>query len=66
MLKSARVSKSALTSFANTLTYMNNNKDEDFNIDFLDPQKLKESEEKLKDVVCNIADPSEGCESCSG
>ena len=34
---------------------------------FLDPKKLKESEDKLKngEITCNLDDP-EDCESCSG
>jgi hypothetical protein len=41
--------------------------EEDFNVDFLDQEKLKEQEDKLKTgkIVCNIHAP-EGCENCSG
>lgn len=40
---------------------------EDFNVDFLDQEKLKKQEDKIKsgEIVCNIKDP-EDCESCSG
>ena len=42
-------------------------KEEDFNCDFLDQDKLKEQEQKIKDgtIKCNIDNP-EDCESCSG
>lgn len=41
--------------------------EEEFDISFLDPKKLKESEDKIKsgEVTCNI-DAPEDCESCSG
>jgi hypothetical protein len=41
--------------------------EDDFDISFLDPKKLKESEDKLKsgEVKCNL-DAPEDCESCSG
>jgi len=43
------------------------NKEDDFNVDFLDKDKLKDQEEKIKSgkIICNIHAP-EGCESCSG
>ncbi len=42
-------------------------KEEEFDISFLDPKKLKECEDKIKsgEITCNIEDP-ENCESCSG
>ena len=42
-------------------------KEEEFDISFLDPKKLKECEDKIKsgEITCNIEDP-ESCESCSG
>jgi|TARA_Y100000015_G_scaffold38162_1_gene40832 hypothetical protein len=41
--------------------------EEDFDISFLDPKKLKESEAKIEsgEITCNIESP-EDCESCSG
>tara|TARA_B100001939_G_C16911125_1_gene604618 strand:+ start:1183 stop:1317 length:135 start_codon:yes stop_codon:yes gene_type:complete len=41
--------------------------EEDFGCDFLDQDKLKEQEQKIKDgaIKCNIDSPEE-CESCSG
>jgi len=41
--------------------------EDDFDISFLDPKKLKESEDKLKsgEVKSNL-DAPEDCESCSG
>lgn len=41
--------------------------EDEFDISFLDPKKLKESEDKLKngEITCNLDDP-EDCESCSG
>lgn len=41
--------------------------EDDFNVDFLDQDKLKEQEDKIKsgEITCNIKDP-EDCESCSG
>jgi hypothetical protein len=41
--------------------------EEDFNVDFLDQEKLKKQEEKLEsgEITCNIKNP-EDCESCSG
>ena len=42
-------------------------KEEDFNVDFLDPERVKATEEKVKSgkIVCDIHAP-EGCENCSG
>lgn len=42
-------------------------KEDDFNCDFLDQDRLKEQEQKIKDGViqCNIDAPDD-CESCSG
>lgn len=42
-------------------------KEDDFNVDFLDQEKVKEVEEKVKSgkITCNIHAP-EGCENCSG
>ncbi len=44
-----------------------NKEEEEFDISFLDPKKLKESEDKMEsgELTCNIDSP-EGCESCSG
>jgi len=41
--------------------------EDELDISFLDPKKLKESEDKLKngEITCNLDDP-EDCESCSG
>lgn len=41
--------------------------EEEFDVDFLDKDKLKEQEQKIKDgtISCNIDSPEE-CESCSG
>lgn len=41
--------------------------EEDFDISFLDQDKLKEQEQKIKDgsISCNVDSP-EDCESCSG
>ena len=41
--------------------------EDDFNVDFLDQEKLKKQEEKLKsgEIVCDIKNPDD-CESCSG
>jgi hypothetical protein len=41
--------------------------EDDFNISFLDPEKLKKSEDKIKngEITCNIENPDD-CESCSG
>ena len=43
-----------------------NNMEDEFDISFLDPDKLKKSEDKLKngEITCNLDDP-ENCESCS-
>jgi len=42
-------------------------KEEDFNVDFLDSERVKATEEKVKTgkIVCDIHAP-EGCENCSG
>ena len=42
-------------------------KEEEFDISFLDPEQLKQSQDKLKngEITCNIDSP-EDCESCSG
>jgi hypothetical protein len=42
-------------------------KEEDFNVDFLDTERVKETENKVKSgkITCNIHAP-EGCENCSG
>jgi len=42
-------------------------KEEEFDISFLDTEKLKKSEDKIKngEITCNIDNP-EDCESCSG
>jgi len=42
-------------------------KEEDFNVDFLDTERVKETEDKVKagKIVCDIHAP-EGCENCSG
>ena len=44
-----------------------NDMEDEFDISFLDPDKLKKSEDKLKngEITCNLDDP-ENCESCSG
>jgi hypothetical protein len=41
--------------------------EEEFDTSFLNPEKLKQSEDKLKngEITCNIDSP-EDCESCSG
>jgi len=41
--------------------------EEDFDISFLDQDKLKEQEDKLAngEITCNIKNPDD-CESCSG
>ena len=41
--------------------------EEDFDISFLDQNKLKKQEEKIEkgEITCNIENP-EDCESCSG
>lgn len=41
--------------------------EEDFSCDFLDQEKLKAQEEKIKsgEIACNMDNPEE-CESCSG
>lgn len=41
------------------------NHEEDFSCDFLDQDKLKKQEEKIKngELVCNIENP-EDCEAC--
>jgi hypothetical protein len=41
--------------------------EDEFDVSFLDPEKLKKSDDKLKsgEITCNIKDP-EDCESCSG
>ena len=41
--------------------------EEGFSCDFLDQDRLKEQEQKIKDgtIKCNIENP-EDCESCSG
>lgn len=41
--------------------------EEEFDVSFLDQDKLKEQEKKVKDgsISCNIDSP-EDCESCSG
>ncbi len=44
-----------------------NDMEDEFDISFLDPDKLKKSEDKLKngEITCNL-DAPEDCESCSG
>jgi hypothetical protein len=41
--------------------------EEDFDVSFLDQDKLKKQEQKIEsgEVTCNIENP-EDCESCSG
>jgi len=41
--------------------------EDEFDISFLDSEKLKKSQEKLEsgEITCNLDDP-EDCESCSG
>jgi hypothetical protein len=41
--------------------------EEDFDISFLDQDKLKKQEEKVEkgEIACNVENP-EDCESCSG
>lgn len=43
------------------------NHEEDFDVSFLDQDKLKKQEEKIEsgEITCNIENP-EDCESCSG
>lgn len=43
------------------------NHEEDFSCEFLDQEKLKAQEEKIKngEIACNKDNPEE-CESCSG
>lgn len=43
------------------------NHEEDFDVSFLDQDKLKKQEKKIEsgEITCNIENP-EDCESCSG
>ena len=62
-----RTRKINLSIFALLKFFIMREKEEDFNVDFLDPERVKATEEKVKSgkIVCDIHAP-EGCENCSG
>jgi len=72
--KTARTTRSRIADKEDRIAYIcrpkffiMREKEEDFNVDFLDPERVKATEEKVKSgkITCNIHAP-EGCENCSG
>lgn len=73
-IKQARTTRRSIEVRENRIVYIRGpkffimrEKEEDFNVDFLDTERVKETEEKVKTgkIVCDIHAP-EGCENCSG
>ena len=60
----SRTRKIDLSIFA-LLKFLSCAKRRNFNVDFLDPERVKATEEKVGKIVCDIHAP-EGCENCSG
>ena len=73
-IRTARTTRNRIADKENKFVYIRapkffimREKEEDFNVDFLDSERVKATEEKVKSgkIVCDIHAP-EGCENCSG